>query len=165
MVCLVVFDEGAEARFATVGASQWVPKKADRVTLPGIRGELDRRSCGHRWPVFLCHRLPLRQTLGLPQQPQQPPRCSLPTRPCDGWCTAPCRRCAGGLCRDRSPVQSILQAQPTLQAHVGGCLTRKASTLKVCRTRRAAVFRPARPGAGRQGPGAVGRCQCLVQRW
>ena len=41
MVCLVVFDEGAEARFATVGASQWVPKKADRVTLPGIRGELD----------------------------------------------------------------------------------------------------------------------------
>ena len=40
-VCLAVFDEGAEARFATVGASQLVPENKDRVILPGIRGELD----------------------------------------------------------------------------------------------------------------------------
>lgn len=120
-VCLVVFDEGAEARFATVGPSQWVPDNNDRLTLPGIRGELDAEGATTDGRYFYATGSHSAKRSDCRSNPDSHHVLRFRRDPATGRAL----RGANGALVDYTETRrlwSVLQAQPSLAAHVGGCL-------------------------------------------
>ena len=119
-VCLVVFDEGTELRFATVADGALVPDNTP-ITLPGLRGELDAEAAATDGRYFYatgshsakrsnCRSNPdSRHVLRLRRDPQ----------------TGGTLRGADGVPVDYAEtgrLWDVMQTLPALQAHVGKCL-------------------------------------------
>ena len=155
MVCLVVFDEGDEARFATVGASQWVPKKADRVTLPGIRGELDAEAAATDGRYFYATGSHSAKRSDCRSNPNSRHVVRFQRDPVTGGAL---RRADGALVgyAEAGRLWSILQAQPTLQAHVGGCLDAQGVNIEGLAVRDGRLY------FGLRGPVLDGGAQVLL---
>lgn len=120
-VCLAAFDEGAEARFATVGASQLVPDNQDWGTLPGIRGELDAEAATTDGRYFYATGSHSAKRSDCRSNPGSRHVLRFRRDPATGRAL----RDANGALVDYAEtgrLWSVLQAQPTLRAYVGGCL-------------------------------------------
>lgn len=158
-VCLVVFDEGAEARFATVGAtSQFVPNNKDGVTLPGIRGELDAEGAATDGNYFYATGSHSAKRSNCRSNPDSRHVLRFRRDPVTGRAL----RSADGALVDYAEtgrLWSVLQAQPTLRAHVGGCLDAAAGQQGV--NIEGLAVRDGRLYVGLRGPVLDGAAQVL----
>lgn len=153
-VCLMAFDEGTQARYATVRPKQLVPDPQPVVLASGA-GELDTEAAATDGRYLYVTGSHSAKRSDCRSNPNSRHVVRFQRDPVTGGAL---RRADGALVgyAETGRLWSILQAQPTLQAHVGGCLDAQGVNIEGLAVRDGRLY------FGLRGPVLDGGAQVLL---